>query len=70
MLISITGAIQALSSSGKLELAGCGSGERNRQRETDTGYEADACFMALDVNEKYQSQIYRSLEHMELAQSL
>jgi len=27
------------------------------------GYEASACFMARDVSENYQSQIYRPLEH-------
>jgi hypothetical protein len=35
-----------------------------------SGCEAGTCFLALDVSEKYQSQIHRPLEHLVLAQSL
>jgi len=34
------------------------------------GYEVSTRFLALDVSEKYQSQIHRPLRHLELAQSL
>jgi len=34
------------------------------------GYEASTCFMALDVSEKYQSQIHGPLEYQDPAQSL
>jgi len=54
-----------LSSSGKLELVGWGSGERNKQQGV-SGYEAGTHFMALDVSEKYQSQIKWPLEHLEI----
>jgi len=50
-----------LSSSGKLEPAGWGSGERNKQ-QGGSGYEAGTHFMALDVSEKYQP-----LEHLEIS---
>jgi len=33
-------------------------------------YETVACFLTLDVSEKYQSQIHRPIEELELAQSL
>ena len=55
-----------LSSSGKLELVGWGSGERNEQ-QGGPGYEAGTYFMALDVSEKYQSQIQWPLEHLEIS---
>jgi hypothetical protein len=35
-----------------------------------SGYEAGTYFLALDVIEKYEFQIHRPLEHLELAQSL
>ena len=40
------------------------------KQKGSAGYEAGTCFLALDISEKYQSQIHRSLEHMELVQSL
>jgi len=52
-----------LSSSIKLELVGWGSGEKNKQRGR-SGYEASTYFMALDVREKYHSQILWPLEHL------
>jgi len=55
-----------LCSSGKLELVGCGSGERNKQQGA-SGYEAGTYFMALDVSEKYLSQIQWPLEHFEIS---
>lgn len=33
-------------------------------------YEVSTIFVARDVSEKYQSQIHRALEHLELGQSL
>ena len=54
-----------LSSSSKLELVGCGSGVRNKQ-QGGSGYEADTHFMALDVSEKYESQIQWPLQHLEI----
>jgi hypothetical protein len=51
-----------LSSSGKLELSGRGNGERNKQQGA-SGYEAGTYFMALDISEKYLSQIQWPLEH-------
>jgi len=54
-----------LSSSGKLELVGWGSGERNKQQGR-SWYEAGTYFMALDVSEIYQSQICWPLEHLEI----
>jgi hypothetical protein len=57
------------SSSVRLKLEGKGSGEWSKQKGGG-GYEAGTCFMALDVREKYQSQIHRPLEGLELAQSL
>jgi hypothetical protein len=35
-------------------------------KEQATGYEACAWFMAINVSEKYQSQIHWSLEHLEI----
>ena len=54
-----------LSSSGKLELVGWGSGERNKQ-QGGSGYEAGTYFMALDVSEIYKSQIHWPIEHLEI----
>jgi len=54
-----------LSSSGKLELVGWGSGERNKQ-QGGSWYEVGTHFMALDVSEKYQSQILWPLQHLEI----
>ena len=54
-----------LSSSGKLELVGWGSGERNKQQGR-SGYAAGTHFVALDVSVKYQSQIQWPLEHLEI----
>jgi hypothetical protein len=51
---------QLLSSSGILKLAGWGSvGEEQQKGEAMFG--AGVCFMAFNVGEKYQSQIYRPL---------
>jgi len=55
-----------LSSSGKLECVGWGRGERNKQ-QGGSGYEAGTHFMALDVSEKFQSQIQWPLEQLEIA---
>ena len=55
-----------LSSSGKLEHAGCGSVERNKQQGR-SGCEAGTYFMALDVSEKCQSKIHWPQEHSEIA---
>jgi len=55
-----------LCSSGKLELVGWGSGERNKQ-QGGSGYEAGTYFVALDVSEKYQSQMQWPLEHLEIS---
>ena len=60
------GGSKILSSCGKLKFTGRGSGERSKQTR-GTGYEASACFRALDVGEKCQSQIRRPLEHKEQA---
>jgi len=51
---------KALSSSDKLKFAGRGSGERSKQTR-GKGYEASACFRALDVGKKYQSQTHQPL---------
>ena len=50
-----------LSSSGKLELVGLGTGESNKQ-QGGSGYEAGTYVMALEVSEKYQSKIHWPLE--------
>ena len=55
-----------LSSSGKLKLVEWGSGERNK-KQGGSGYEAGTYFRALDVSEKYLSQIHWPLEHLEIA---
>jgi len=55
-----------LSSSGKLELVRWGSGESSKQQGR-SGCEAGTHFMALDVSEKYQSQIQLPLENLEIS---
>ena len=55
-----------LSSSGKLELGGWGSGER-KKHQGGSGYDAGAHFMALGVSEKYQSQIQWPLQRLEIS---
>ena len=45
---------------------GEGSGERNKQ-QGESGYEASTHFMALDVSEKYQSQIQWPLEQLAIS---
>jgi hypothetical protein len=42
------------------------NGKRTKQKE-GTWYEAGTCFMALDVSEKYQSQIHELLEHLKIS---
>jgi hypothetical protein len=49
----------------------CGVKKRGKiKEEGGAGYKASICFTARDVSEKYQSEVYRPLEHLELAQSL
>jgi hypothetical protein len=55
-------AFRLYSSSHTLKLAGRASGERRWKREAQ-GMRLVPFFMAPDVSEKYQSQIYRPLEH-------
>jgi len=45
------------SSSGKLKLAGRGSGERKKQK-VGAGYAVGSRFLALDVSDKYKPQIH------------